>query len=79
MKIDSWLIRDDSPCQREWNWKDSREALRHRDEPSARKITCPECGMTSWHPKDVEEGWCGNCHKRTQPHISQRGLRHGIF
>jgi ribosomal protein L37E len=25
-------------------------------------ITCPRCGMTSYHPRDVEEGYCGNCH-----------------
>lgn len=24
-------------------------------------ITCPVCGMTSYHPGDVEEGYCGNC------------------
>lgn len=23
---------------------------------------CPECGAQSWHPKDVEEGYCGRCH-----------------
>ena len=26
-------------------------------------ITCKECGMTSYHPKDVEHKYCGNCHK----------------
>ncbi|MFB7649431.1 hypothetical protein ACFC0S_15760 [Streptomyces sp. NPDC056084] len=25
-------------------------------------IVCPECAMESWHPKDVEEGYCGRCH-----------------
>ncbi|MCF1592387.1 hypothetical protein [Streptomyces muensis] len=24
-------------------------------------IVCPECGSESWHPKDVEEGYCGRC------------------
>lgn len=24
-------------------------------------ITCPECERTSWHPKDVEFGYCGYC------------------
>lgn len=28
-------------------------------------ITCPICGRTSWHPTDVEEGWCGACHGAT--------------
>lgn len=28
-------------------------------------ITCPVCEMTSHHPKDVEHGYCGNCHDYT--------------
>lgn len=25
-------------------------------------ITCPRCGRTSYHPKDVTERYCGACH-----------------
>lgn len=25
-------------------------------------ITCPICKMTSYHPKDIEYQYCGNCH-----------------
>lgn len=32
------------------------------DQPS---ITCPVCGMTSYHPTDIAEGYCGNCHSWT--------------
>jgi hypothetical protein len=28
-------------------------------------ITCPVCAMTSYHPKDIEHGYCGNCHDYT--------------
>lgn len=28
-------------------------------------ITCPTCGMTSYHPVDIEQGYCGNCHAWT--------------
>lgn len=28
-------------------------------EPS---FTCPDCGMTSYNPNDIREGYCGNCH-----------------
>lgn len=28
-------------------------------------ITCPECGLTSWHPEDVRYGWCANCEDYT--------------
>lgn len=34
------------------------------DHPS---ITCPVCKMTSYHPKDIEHGYCGNCHDYTTP------------
>lgn len=28
-------------------------------------ITCPVCGMRSYHPMDVKEGYCGRCHDWT--------------
>lgn len=28
-------------------------------------FTCPVCSMTSYHPKDIEYGYCGNCHEFT--------------
>jgi ribosomal protein L37E len=31
----------------------------------AESITCPRCGRTSWHPRDIEEGYCGHCHDWT--------------
>lgn len=67
MKLDSWFIRDDSPMLMEGNWKAYLEAEKRKKEPSARSITCPQCGRTSWHPKDVEHGWCGNCYAFTTP------------
>lgn len=30
------------------------------------RSTCPNCGMTSAHPCDAEEGYCGNCHAFTK-------------
>lgn len=32
------------------------------DQPS---FTCPECGLVSYHPKDLEEGYCARCRKWT--------------
>lgn len=32
------------------------------DQPS---FTCPVCGMTSYNPNDIREGFCGNCHAWT--------------
>ena len=29
---------------------------------TAAAITCPCCGITSHHPQDVEQGYCGLCH-----------------
>jgi len=31
-----------------------------RNSPAS--ITCPACGMRSYHPMDVEQGYCGFCH-----------------
>ncbi len=25
-------------------------------------IRCQTCGFTSWHPEDVRQKYCGNCH-----------------
>jgi hypothetical protein len=29
----------------------------------ADSITCPQCGMTSYHPEDILQRYCGNCHR----------------
>ncbi len=29
-------------------------------------IECLVCGMTSWHPEDVVNRYCGNCHRFTR-------------
>lgn len=34
-----------------------------REDPPS--FTCPKCGMTSYHPTDIKEGYCGNCHDWT--------------
>lgn len=34
-------------------------------DPDAPHITCPVCGMTSYHLKDIAHGCCGNCHEFT--------------
>lgn len=26
-------------------------------------IVCPRCGRTSYHPEDVRQRYCGNCHQ----------------
>lgn len=28
-------------------------------------ITCPVCAATSYHPRDIAEGYCGQCHDWT--------------
>lgn len=43
------------------------------DQPS---ITCPACHRTSYHPKDIEEGYCGACHDWTSdPNDLRRAIR----
>ena len=29
------------------------------------RFTCPRCGAVSYHPKDIEHGYCGRCHDWT--------------
>jgi hypothetical protein len=29
-------------------------------------ITCPVCEMTSYNPNDIEQGYCGYCHRFTR-------------
>jgi ribosomal protein S27AE len=33
------------------------------DKDERLSITCPKCGMTSHHPKDISERYCGRCHQ----------------
>jgi hypothetical protein len=37
-----------------------------KDQFKGPRITCPKCGMTSYHPEDVKQGYCGNCHDFTR-------------
>lgn len=30
---------------------------------STPSFTCPKCRKTSWHPDDVQNGYCGHCHE----------------
>jgi ribosomal protein L37E len=36
-------------------------------------FTCPRCGRRSWHPVDVDEGYCGACHDWTGERTRQAG------
>jgi ribosomal protein L37E len=40
--------------------------------PPTESITCPKCGMTSYNPNDVLNGYCGNCHEYTGLHPSHQ-------
>lgn len=42
---------------------------------SAPSFTCPICGRTSWHPQDVEHGYCGACHAYTAEPLPLDELR----
>lgn len=37
------------------------------DDPPPASVTCPRCSMTSYHPRDIREGYCGHCHDWTSP------------
>ena len=33
--------------------------------PEQPSFTCPRCGRTSYHPMDVQQGYCSFCHDWT--------------
>lgn len=35
----------------------------------APSFTCPRCGAVSYHPKDIEQGYCGRCNDWTREHL----------
>jgi ribosomal protein S27AE len=37
-----------------------------REDGGVESFTCPRCGMTSHHPDDARDGYCGNCHDWTR-------------
>jgi len=37
-------------------------------------FTCPDCGLTSYNPNDVANGYCGHCHKYLKPGGSVEGI-----
>lgn len=42
-------------------------AARHNRWAHGLSYTCPRCLATSYHPQDVENGYCGACHAFTAP------------
>lgn len=34
--------------------------------PRRPSFKCPRCGRTTYHPKDIVEGYCGACHDWTR-------------
>lgn len=45
--------------------------LRPFRETGPAPFTCPRCARTSYHPQDLEEGYCGACHDWTgRPDVS---------
>ncbi len=41
--------------------------VQHEHDSEQRGIMCLTCGLTSWHPQDVEFKYCGNCHQFHEP------------
>ena len=38
-------------------------------------VTCPRCHRTSYHPKDIEQGYCGACHDWTSTPAMKHKLK----
>ena len=37
----------------------------------AQYIQCPACGAKSYNPADIENGYCGKCHKQTNGDVKE--------
>lgn len=46
---------------------------------SERSICCLRCAKVSWHPKDVEYQYCGNCHIAHSTMMAQELMREGMY
>jgi ribosomal protein L37E len=55
------------PEPREWCWDGRQSGCPMGKPPRMPNITCPVCGMTSYHPRDIEMGWCAKCNAYTRP------------
>lgn len=55
------------PSLSSWHFEHIRPILN-----LAEHITCPACGRTSAHPKDLEFGWCSACNAYTQLGTAER-------
>lgn len=53
-------MKDESPSHR--RLQEALEIAGLDIRASLDYFTCPDCGRTSYHPKDVESQYCGNCH-----------------
>jgi hypothetical protein len=42
--------------------KPNAQGRTYRIADNGKAITCLRCGLTSWHPEDVRQLFCGNCH-----------------
>lgn len=40
----------------------ARHPVTAEEHPMADAFTCPHCGRTSHHPRDVDQRYCGACH-----------------
>lgn len=67
MELGTWDATIDAQTAKEWarvrfHWPVPDPT----DAPLKEKSrTCPVCGMTSYHPMDVDTGYCGNCNDYT--------------
>ena len=56
----------DPPARRgDSRWAKLARELHGPPPPDPPGFTCPRCGRTSYHPRDLAEGYCGACHDWT--------------
>lgn len=50
-------------------WRELEEVRSRLWPTGVEPFACPRCRAVSWHPRDLEEGYCGRCHDWTATKI----------
>jgi hypothetical protein len=53
--------------------EDRQKMKTYQIAPDGKSITCLICWLTSYHPEDVRQLYCGNCHRFHEPALGLRG------
>ncbi len=66
-RVEAWVKAAVVPVVEQLGRPTMRRPLLKTLESDAPHFQCPRCGIVSWNPRDLQEGYCGRCHDWTAP------------